>query len=345
MANVSNYSAGGPASPESIANRLIGGQTSRASITQDHQYSKGRLKGKIELTKLNADNYHDWSCGMELLLKTKNVWLVVNGTITLPDPKNRPIDSENWLIDDAQAQVWICLNIEDSQYDHILGKPTSNAMWAALKVVHDPRKPGRLNFLLTKFCLYKAGSTETIDEVASELARLQTVIRDIDPREAPTDLAIALKMFNAINGDEYSFAKAMLEDVDNLTLELVRSRFKSVEQRLKYESSRQGATANKTSKGQDGRKCFYCKKPGHVKIRCYRWLATDEGKKWMKTHHEEETASKTDDRKAKGKDHRGQSKKSWHSHYMITTFKPSLSLYPVIVSAAPADLPKTRDYH
>lgn len=98
--------------------------------------------------------------------------------------------------------------------------------------------------------------------------------------------------------------------MDNLTLDLTKSRLKAVEQKLKDESSRQGETANKASFGKDGRKCFCCGKSDHIKIYCYRWLAIDEGKEYTKTHFKEEKVSKIDENsKGKSKDAKSRSRK------------------------------------
>ncbi len=49
-------------------------------------------------------------------------------------------------------------------------------MWEALQKVYGVQRQGRLNFLKKKLFSYKAGAIESIDEILSELSRLQIII-------------------------------------------------------------------------------------------------------------------------------------------------------------------------
>lgn len=40
--------------------------------------------------------------------------------------------------------------------------------------------------------------------------------------------------------------------------------------------------SNNKEKTNSGRKCFFCDKPGHIKVKCYKWLTTNEGKQYTK---------------------------------------------------------------
>lgn len=92
-------------------------------------------------------------------------------------------------------------------------------MWESLRKMHDAFDQRRLNFLNRRFFNYKVSSTETIDEICSNLAGLQTIMQNIKKKEPPTDLNVALTLINAINDDAYTLAKYHFEEMNNLTLE------------------------------------------------------------------------------------------------------------------------------
>ena len=273
----------------------------------DNQYNKAILKGEIKLTKLNAENFQSWSEGMQLLLAAKKLWRLVKGTEKKPDPITRPNDHEAWVTDDDQAKAWIYVNLEDAQHNHIRGQATSHDMWEALRKVHGALGQGRLNFLKRKFFNYKAGPSESIDDVSSELSRLQLIIRDIKDTEAPTDLDVALTLINSVDDEAYTLAKYHLEEMENLTLAHTKERLKSVEQRLKDDqasdekANRSGPSVPGQGPRKEERECHHCKKKGHLKRQCFKWLQTDEGKKFKENKKNQEEQQDQPDKPANQK--------------------------------------------
>ena len=269
-------SAGGPATPASMT-----GAPGSSVASGDGQYVKAIRKRDFKLTKLNSDNYQSWADGMEIMFNAKMMWSLIDGTASMPEAL-RPRDHVKWLTDNAQAKAWIYMNLENNQHNHIKGLLTAKSMWDALKKVHGALGQGRLNFLKRRFFNYKAGPTESIDEVASNLARLQMTIRDIKATESPINLDVALTVINSVEGNAYNMVKFHLEDMEDLTLNHIKERFKLVEQKIKDEfiSQEIANRAESPSKGKKTRECFHCKRKGHLKTRCFKWLATDEGKKY-----------------------------------------------------------------
>lgn len=78
-----------------------------------------------------------------------------------------------------------------------------------------------------------------------------------------------------------------------LTQAHIKECLKLVEQKVKDEMTPSEDTANNASgKGKSSRRlcylCFHCDKPGHIKVKCYKWLATDEGKEYTKNNPTED---------------------------------------------------------
>ena len=104
------------------------------------------------------------------------------------------------------------MNLENSQHNQIKKMATANAMSENLKKKKNARltRPRAIELFekKTRFFNYKADPTESIDEVCSNPARMQMMIRDIKKTESPTDLDVALilTLINSIEGEAYKIA-------------------------------------------------------------------------------------------------------------------------------------------
>ena len=80
-------------------------------------------------------------------------------------------------------------------------------------------------------------------------------------------------------------AKYHLENMRDLILALTKERLKLVEQKIKDETSTETDTANKAFAKSKGKLlCFYCEKSEHIKVNCFKWIATDDGKEYTKNN-------------------------------------------------------------
>ena len=102
--------------------------------------------------------------------------------------------------------------------------------------------------------------------------------------------------------DDYLYnnaVKLQLNDLENLTFRKVIEKYKEIEQMARdnagnpYEIAYNVSAKPYKFKG----KCYHCKKPGHVKTKCFEWLASDEGKPYN-----EDTASTAQSKGKKVKD-------------------------------------------
>ena len=169
------------------------------------------------------------------------------------------------------------MNLKNSQYNHIKKLITAHAMWKALKKVHDAFDQKKLNFFKKKFFNYKTETTKSIDDVCSNLFRLQIIIRDIRSMKASTDLNIALILINLIDNEAYIMIKYHLKNMKNLTLIHIKERLKLIKQKIKNDSitddvANKSEISNKkrSKKQKNKRECYFCNKRKHYKLKCFK---------------------------------------------------------------------------
>ena len=185
-------------------------------------------------------------------------------------------------------KTWIYVNLKNSQHNHIKKLTTAHAMWKALKKMHDAFYQKKLNFLKKKFFNYKAEATESIDNVCSNLFRLQMTIRDIRSTEASIDLNIALTLINSVDNETYIMIKYHLKNMKNLTLIHIKKRLKLMKQKIKNDSitddvaNKKISNEKRSKKQNNKRECYFCNKRGHYKLKCFKWLTIDEKKNTLK---------------------------------------------------------------
>lgn len=248
----------------------------------DGTYEKAILSGEIKVDpKLGEDNYQTWSETMELLLSARMLWDKIDGTTLCPVASTRPTDNKAWKFDDTQARMWIYMNCEQGQQVHLRGAKTSLDAWEALKKVHGAKHQGRINHLMRKFYNYKAKDDESVSTVVAELRNIQLSIREINEAEAPTELATAVTLINAINEETYQMAIFHLNREAKLTVGMALESLKLVEQSLKdkEEGERLDNAQRATGNDREEKNCFHCQRAGHVKTYCFDWLDnTPEGR-------------------------------------------------------------------
>jgi hypothetical protein len=88
---------------------------------------------KLDIEKLNANNYRDWSFLMMKLLKGKRVWSHVDGSAGARPPSTEGAARIAYDNGVADADLCITMYLEKDQLIHVRDKDTPKAAWDALK--------------------------------------------------------------------------------------------------------------------------------------------------------------------------------------------------------------------
>ena len=143
--------------------------------------------------------------------------------------------------------------------------------------MHDAFDQKKLNFFKKKFFNYKTETTKLIDDVCSNLFRLQMIIRDIKSTKTSIDLNIALTLINSIDNEIYIMIKYHLKNMKNLTLIHIKKQLKLIKQKIKNNSitddvANKSKISNKkrSKKQKNKRECYFCNKQKHYKLKCFK---------------------------------------------------------------------------
>ena len=146
--------------------------------------------------------------------------------------------------------------------------------------MHETLGQKRLNFLKKKFFNYKTEISESIDEIFSELFRLQLIIQNIKIFETSTNLNVALIFINSMNNEVYALAKFHLKDMEDLILTHIKKRLKLIKQRIKDDSiTDEKINKSETTSIKKNRESYFYKKKKQLKSTSDDAQATQKKKK------------------------------------------------------------------
>lgn len=133
----------------------------------------------IPFVKFNGENWLTWKFQVEIALKSKGYYEIVNGT------KERPVvDTTDWDNKDAKAQEIIVSRLGEKAISHILTCTTSTMMWQKLKTIYEHQSQVSVHLLQQRFFAlqYKEGNiaefVSEIEEIKSNLKHLGEEISD-----------------------------------------------------------------------------------------------------------------------------------------------------------------------
>lgn len=229
---------------------------------------------KVQITKLNDDNYPVWKYKMELLLIKEELWNVII--------KNTPVTEKElaiWNKKEGKARAYIGLFIEDNQIIHVKNKITAKSMWQALQEYHQKSTLSNKVRLLRRLCrmmLPEGGNMQThlnaMDECMDQLATLGEPLAD----------TLAIPLYLSSLSESYSVLITALESRSeaDLTKNMVKNKLLE-EYRRRQEIENANETSEKALKVSNNGKsfdstqlfCFFCKKKGHIKADCRKFAA------------------------------------------------------------------------
>ncbi|KAA1480095.1 hypothetical protein DENSPDRAFT_887363 [Dentipellis sp. KUC8613] len=126
---------------------------------------------KFNITHLNGTNYCQWSEEMAAYLRTRRLWLIVNGTSKKPSPKpDNSTAIEDWEECASQAAGLIFLYLEPSQQIHVQTLQDNPVlMWTTLASVHVQKHPGTRFNAYDDFFSICLGDSESLQSLMNRI--------------------------------------------------------------------------------------------------------------------------------------------------------------------------------
>lgn len=229
---------------------------------------------KLSFVRLNNDNWQSWSFRMRMLLIREELWRVID--------EEEPEDDEDWSRDDQRAMATIGLCLEESQYSIIKKKETAKEVWEALRTYHEkPNMTSRVS-LLKRLCSINLADGGDMEK---HLIVLDNLFERLDNVGQKLDDTLKVAMILRSLPDSFDTLVMALEsraDAD-ITIDLVKSKLLDAYQRRvnrtvdsAVEEKAMKSNTKRDGGSTSGRTCFFCKKPGHVKKYCRKFLAMQQ---------------------------------------------------------------------
>ncbi|MGH7974689.1 MAG: retrotransposon gag domain-containing protein, partial [bacterium] len=175
------------------------------------------------MDKFDGGNFHLWKFKMEMLLASKDLWDIVDGSEEAPEEDSDPKMKKAYQRRAKLALSIIATNLVDKQAAHIQHCRDPAKAWIILCGVHEQKSLSNILFVRRKFFTIKMqDGDDMLDHInkvkalADQLSCLDVPLRDED---------VVMTLLQSLP-DAYDYLIAALESrpIKDLTLEYVTAR-------------------------------------------------------------------------------------------------------------------------
>lgn len=242
---------------------------------------------KGDILKLNNNNYSNWKYKVKLLLMKENIFKkVIEGTCPVAAEGNtnqKLID--DWEAADSRAQAYIGLTIEDDQLIHVRDKNTAKDMWETLKKYHEKSTLTNKVHLMRTICLLKLEEGGNAAQHITKMQELFLKLRDLGEQSLSDNWSVAMLLSSLPKSYDTLITALETRTETDLTFAVVQQKVIAEYERRQHAEATGVSQERmlKTVSSKDFKKstsntmkCFFCKKTGHMKQECRKYIAWKE---------------------------------------------------------------------
>lgn len=216
----------------------------------------------IGISKLTGENWTTWKFQVEITLKSKGYFGIVNG-----DTKRPTTNTDDWDSKDAKAQEIIVSRLDEKVVTHVLACKTSEEMWTKLKSIYEHQSQISVHLLTQKFFSLEYSVGKAADFL-SQLEEINGNLKSLG-EEISEKMMITKVLMSLPESMKYFISAWESTPTDKQTLTDLTSRLMIEEERCNnYEKSSALTVRGKVMGSNEGIKCFECNQIGHVKRNC-----------------------------------------------------------------------------
>lgn len=136
---------------------------------------------KIRVQLLNKENYYIWSNKLELILRGKGLWEIVNGTELAPATESTSesstttatVNSKKFQQRKGRALTTILFNVEDFCLSHVTGDREPKVFWDKLKSMYKSTSEANVDTYLSRDQAINMEPSESVMAYVSKLPELE----------------------------------------------------------------------------------------------------------------------------------------------------------------------------
>ena len=252
---------------------------------------------KDRVTKLNDSNYLRWKYDVEIALRSKGLWSIVDGSRVEPEDQPRLFGDQGasssrvstssssvalsadpiaFTEDNFKALKVIADSLSDKYHQYILNTLSAKDAWSRVIKMHENATELNVNVLMRQYhsLPFEQDTSAYMSKLRLCINNLKSVGKTISDSEA---IAKIIKDFEQAKAHTTFCAFYKLNSIKSsfeLTLDEAEQMIKAVT--AEEESHDEGVALATSSKDKEKRPsgnrkfCKYCKKQGHVISECYK---------------------------------------------------------------------------